>query len=121
MINPVGVHKRIAKSPIKGHGFYLEYHKGQLVEFYHLRNRKRHGVYQRHFKTNPKRLREVKHYTDGVVDGRWRQWNEDGELTRDDTFELGFIPPLCDTRGEGRVVLLSMVPNLESLIPLLLR
>jgi len=101
-IDSAGSRDRIGKGPAKGYGFYLEYHEGHLVEFSHCRNGKRHGLHRRYFRENPRQLREEKHFTDGVIDGRCREWDENGKVISDVVFKRGLIPPIVHYKGKGR-------------------
>ena len=70
------------------------------MEFHHFKNLKRHGVYRIYSREIPGWLIEEKHFTDGIIDGRCREWDEKGNLVKDDTFELGFLPPVFRYTGK---------------------
>jgi len=85
----------------KDHGFYVDYHQGQLVEWAHYWHGKQHGTYRRYFRSDPKQLREEKQFTKGVIDGRSREWNEKGEVLKDVMFDMGLILPIIRYKGKG--------------------
>ncbi len=100
-LDSMGCIKRINRYPKVGYGFYLEYDNyDRLVEFGHFNDRKRHGLYRRYYADDPDQLREEKQFTNGVVDGRWRKWNEKGEIIYDQTFEMGLVPPVVHYQGK---------------------
>jgi hypothetical protein len=100
VLDRAGSVQTIVKSPAVGHGFYMDYCKGRIREFCHFKDRKRHGLARRYYRENLTQILEEKHFTDGVIDGRSRQWDERGQILRDETYELGFLPPVIRYTGK---------------------
>jgi hypothetical protein len=84
-----GTLRDVVYRPEKGHGFAIGVPGGELEDFWHYKDGKRHGVFRRFYTSRngiAGRQREEKHFTNGVVDGRWREWDETGKLVKDENF-----------------------------------
>ena len=92
---------RVARVPAKGHGFFLDYDGDCVVRFQHFRDRKAHGLERRYYMDRENPPRFERHFTDGVVDGRARMWDEDGKLVSEVTYESGLITPIVRYTGKG--------------------
>jgi hypothetical protein len=99
MINPDGIYTLVAKTPIGGPGFRMAYHDGKLIQFNHFKDGKIHGLYREYFESEPDQLRVEKSFADGIIDGRWREWDIGGLPVRDDTYSMGLITPIVRYKG----------------------